>query len=289
MTFEEISREVPAFLQLGDQPERGSRTGMKADTSMAEMRTPSRELKERLARGLANSLLPFFRRYPYRGPCSIFHLNVRGAYSPIDGLFYNRIPKAANTTVSGILAENSSYHRPFSGNRDKARMLRPAFMSRSQVDSLSTDAVFTFTVVRNPYARVLSAYQDKFLRGKPQLRRYASMMNCPDGQVPDFVEFCRFLDRGGLYLDAHWAPQSCLMLLPVPEFDLVAKVETLDRDMATIMNRIWGITPTEKLKKAGTSTGADGKLRAQYTDEAKDIVDRLYAGDFDAFGYEPTL
>lgn len=248
--------------------------------------TPADEWRDRLARPLAQLLLPFYRRYPYCGDCSLFHLNVRGAFSPLDMFFYNRIPKAANSTVSGVLARHSQFTRRFSDGGDKRRMLHPSQMTAAQVRALARGEVFRFTFVRNPYSRVLSAWQDKFLRDKPQRRRYAPMMECPPSEVPNFTQFCRFLDRGGLWRDAHWAPQTSLLLLPLSEFDFVGKIENFDRDMATVVARIWKIENPEPFDRRGPPrTDADTKIASVYTDEARAIVARLYAEDFSAFGY----
>lgn len=251
--------------------------------------SPAQDLRDRLARPLARAFLPFYRRFPYTGPCSLFHVNLRGAFSPVDGFFYNRIPKSANSTVSAMLAAQSGYHRPFSGAGAKHRMLRPAYMTASQVRKLRTPEVFAFTVVRNPFVRVLSAYQDKIGQAKPQLARYASQLDTPAGQVPDFAAFCRFLDRGGLYRDAHWAPQSALLLLPLEAYDFIGRVESLDADIAEIARRIWGAGTVVTAERAGPRTDALARLRAAYCDETQEIVTRLYRADFDAFGYSAEL
>ncbi|MEZ5687130.1 MAG: sulfotransferase family protein [Paracoccaceae bacterium] len=247
--------------------------------------TPAQEWRDRLARPLAQTVLPFFRRYPYRGPCSLFHLNLRGAFSPTDRFFYNRIPKAANTTISKLLAKHSDYQRPWGSRGDKGRMLRPAHMTRAQVEALASGEVFRFLIVRDPYTRVLSAYQDKFLRKLRQVDRYGAMIESAPGEVPSFAAFCRFLDRGGVWRDAHWAPQSALMLLPLDAYDLIGRVETLDQDMATLVQRIWGIAP-EPVEFAGTRTGASKAVEQAYDDESRAIVARLYRDDFELFGYQ---
>jgi hypothetical protein len=246
--------------------------------------TPAEEWRDRLVRPLAQSVLPFFRRYPYRGPCSLFHLNLRGAFSPTDRLFYNRIPKAANSTISALLDRHSTYERPWGSRGAKGRMLRPAHMSRAQVAALAAGEVFRFIILRDPYARVLSAYQDKMLRNRRQVGRYGAMMGAAPGELPDFRSFCRFLDRGGLWRDAHWAPQSALMLLPLEEYDLVGRVETLDQDIATLLRKIWGIAP-EPVAFAGTRTDAAEAVARAYDDESRAIVARLYRQDFELFGY----
>ncbi|MBD3805445.1 hypothetical protein BMG00_09455 [Thioclava marina] len=249
---------------------------------------PAHDLRDRIARPGFNALTPFFRKYPCSGPCSLFHMIPRGAFSPDDMFFYNRIPKAANTTVARILSEHSSYRRPLAGEGDKHRWLRPPYMSRAQVAALESDAVFTFTVVRNPFTRVLSSYQDKILRG-PRMERWKHMLELDENGQPSFLSFCRFLDQGGLYRDAHWAPQSALMLLPLDKFDHICKVESLDADLVTAVQRIWGSDGPAELPRAGNPTNAEEKLRTAYCDKSEALIRKLYAADFAAFGYSTEL
>lgn len=252
------------------------------------MTHPSHDLRDRLAHPFFRALTPFYRKYPCTSPCSIFHMTPRRAFSPEDGFFYNRLPKAANTTVARLLAERSAYSRPLAREGDKHRWLRPPLMSRAQVASLATDAVVTFTVVRNPYSRVLSSYQDKILRG-PRAERWKRQLEIGESGTASFLAFCRFLANGGLYRDAHWAPQSSLMLLPLEKFDHVCKVESLDADLSQVLQHIWGDAGPSEMPRAGNPTNASGKLHAAYCDESKSLVDRLYAADFEQFGYAREL
>ncbi|TCM82642.1 sulfotransferase family protein [Rhodovulum steppense] len=252
---------------------------------------PSQELSDRLARPLYRALYPFYRRYPYRGRVSLFHIEHRGAFSPEDGFFFNRIPKAANSTVARMLASHSDYCRPSRGKGDMGRMLRPQLMSRAHVEALASEAVFKFTILRNPYARVLSAYRSKIeLANNPvRLRRFAAMLGATPDTRPDFTTFCRFLDRGGIWRDAHWAPQTELLLLPLEMFDHIGRVETLEDDLALIARRIWGLDAPPLVERVGKRTDAGATLDTHYSDEARAIVARLYAEDFTRLGYSPDL
>lgn len=242
---------------------------------------PGHDPRDRIGRPLLRLLRPFYRQFPHHGPVSIFTMDIRGAYSPQEQLFYNRIPKAANSTVMTVLAQHSGFSRA-GATRAKSRMLRPSRMTAAQVASLASGEVFRVTFVRDPYARVLSAYRDKILGAKRQLARHFGVE--PGGGVPTFTEFCRFLADRGLWLDAHWAPQADLLLLPPDSFDLIGRVETLDRDLATVVSRVFGATHVEG-RRAGPVTDAKDRVASDYTDEARAIVGRLYRRDFDLFGY----
>ena len=142
--------------------------------------------KEKLGRSLYHTLLPFYRQFPNNSPASIFHLDIRGAYSPKERFFYNRVPKAANSTLMRRLSQLSSYRRSFSSG-EKGQFLRPSFMGQKDVGAIISGEVFCFTVVRNPYARILSAYQDKILGAQVQgIRHFGPGLKT---SPPSFLEF----------------------------------------------------------------------------------------------------
>lgn len=250
-------------------------------------RDPAQERGEQIARAIYNRVYPFYRAFPYRGPVSLFQVEHRAAYSPPNRFFYNRVPKAGNTSVARILAGKSRYTRPRPGKGDMGRMLRPQLMSRADVRALAGPDTFRFTVVRNPYTRVLSAYLSKILLidNPKRLRRFARMMKADPGTPPDFTTFCRFLANGGVWRDGHWAPHRALMLLPQDMYHHVGRVETLDHDLALIARRIWGEDAAVPAPRLGMQTA----IATHYTDEARDSVARLYAEDFRRFGYPIEL
>lgn len=244
------------------------------------------KLLEPAARALSTRLLPFYRRYPYRVRVSLFKVDPRGAYSPADGFFYNRVPKAANTTVTSALAERSSYRRRFAKAGDvKDHYLRPSYLSGASVRAL--EAAVKFTFVRDPYTRTLSAFSDKILGRRPQARPFIDWFgDWPEDAPPGFTDFCRFLDAGGLVLDPHWAPQTDILLLPVAAFDFIGRTERLEADLAQVLTRIFGETEPDEIESRGRRTGASDRVAQFYTAEALEIVNRLYARDFEELGYE---
>ena len=238
---------------------------------------------------LARGLLPFYRRFPYRGPMAITRIDPRGAAIPPApgrrGLFYSRIPKAANSTISRILAEQSGYARRFAGRNPKDRFLRPSHLNRAEVAALEAEWL-KFTFVRNPYTRTLSAFLDKIRGRKPQSRPFYAWFG---GGEPGYLDFCRFLEAGGLWADMHWAPQSGILLLPLERFDFIGRLERLEEDLSTLLPMAFGPEVRLEMRRAGPSSGANARRAEHFSPEAQAIVARLYAQDFAAFGYDPAL
>jgi hypothetical protein len=232
---------------------------------------------------------PFYRRFPYRGAMDIFKLDPRGAYSPLEPFFYNRVPKAANTSITQTLFTHSTY-RPRLARRDnpKYKFQRPIFLSPSQVHKLEHEA-FKFTFVRNPYSRVLSAYLDKVGRRKHQGLRFLAWAEA-NSQPASFLGFCRYLDAGGLFLDMHWAPQVEILCLPLECFDFIGRIESIDRDLNQVLQRVFNVQLESPLPQTGRHhTQANQKLKEAYGMEERQIVNRLYATDFLKLGYPQDL
>lgn len=218
---------------------------------------------------------PFYRRYPYAGHVSINSADARGLVDLELGVFCNRIPKAANSTVVTNLARLS--HGQHVRSYAAKRMYRtPATLSTDEVARF--DDLFKFVVVRNPFSRTLSAYLEKIERRAEQKGRQTS-----------FREFLEQARDGALYSNAHWAPQSDLLLIPVEKFDYIGKVESLEHDLAVIKHRIRPDQPLPVTSARGHATGASSKLARYYEPDLIDMVRQLYQRDFELFGYSTDL
>ncbi len=219
---------------------------------------------------------PFYRRYPYTDGISINSADARGLVDLELGIFCNRIPKAANSSVIVNLAYRK-YGQEIPSKEAKKRFRTPSQLRASEVERLSE--LFRFAFVRNPYTRVLSAFLDKVDRRAQDRDQEAS-----------FMEFLEYLEQDGLFSNAHWAPQASLLLLPFEEFDFIGKTENLNEDMGFVLDQVQGHKENKKLLSAlGNATGASGKLATYYDDRAKAKVDKLYRQDFERFDYPMTL
>ncbi|MCH8544905.1 MAG: sulfotransferase family protein [Alcanivorax sp.] len=218
---------------------------------------------------------PFYRVYPYGEGVSINSADSRGMVDLELGFFCNRVPKAANSAIVTHLAQ-LKFGRDIDSHGAKRAFRTPGTLNRKEVDLFAD--LFRFTVVRNPYSRVLSAYLDKMARFPERKTSYATF----DAFVERLSQ-----DRAYLHSNAHWAPQTALMLIPVEDFDFIGKVESLDQDLATITARIHGEAESFTTSNAGPpSTGASKKLRQYYHDERLiSAVRDIYQADFARLSY----
>lgn len=217
-------------------------------------------------------LTPFYRAYPYRDGVSINSADARGCVDMEAGYFFNRIPKAANSTVVTMLARLGG--RELSSREAKRHCRTPARLSRREVRAFP--GLFRFTVVRNPFTRTLSAYLDKVERRARRRQRESS-----------YAAFLEELAGGALYDNAHWAPQHTLLLIPQAEFDFIGRVETLERDLAHVLASLGGEVPVRPM--LDNATGAAARLREYYDARTIDQVRELFREDFERFDYPQSL
>ena len=234
-------------------------------------------IRERLCAIYESILFPHYKMRNFR-----HHDNI--ALFPELGVVYNRIKKSGNSTITAFLAELSG-HTFASSVEVKLSTRRPYVFD--PVSALRFRALKSVSFVRDPYARVLSAFRDKVGRGREQFQKYPGW----DEDTPEgFTCFVGFLERGGLYADRHWWPQTELLYKPADSFDFIGRIEHLADDMACFLEQI-GLQSihAQSLSRphrvSEHQTQSSDALDVFYTEALKARVARLYARDFEAFKY----
>ena len=246
------------------------------------LRPKAKRSEERRTGADAIRRTPFYVAYPFRSPMPIKPVDARGLIEDKLSVFYNRVPKAANTSVVFTLAKMRSGAPTLRGVKKNFR--RPAQLIEAEVRRL--DSYFKFVFVRNPYSRVLSAYLHKIVH---RLERGGCLEPAERNrfrETPSFPEFCRYLADGGLFNNIHWAPQTALMLLPLSKFDFIGKVESFDSDIHTVLSRLGAENPKDFIvTHSRYFTHAQRRLDDYYDAETRGLIGRLYERDFATFGY----
>jgi hypothetical protein len=215
---------------------------------------------------------------------------------PRQRLIYNRIKKSGNTTITAFL-NDALVGDSYGDFRDlKYKLVRPGDLTASELYELPN--YYSFTFVRNPYDRALSAYLGAAVsrKGLPGVRvrngfrRFQFNVKSKE----HFHEFLEFLDSGGLYADRHWWPQADLLFQPAERFSFIGKLESIVRDMKTVL-RTAGVNtdyserltePHEIEKKFENKIqSAHAKTQLYYSVRARELVQKLYRRDFELFGY----
>lgn len=143
------------------------------------------------------------------------------------------------------------------------------------------------TLVRNPFARLVSAYESKIRAPGPASRFAAALGIQPDTGHASFETFVRAVcARSDRDMDPHWRPQRSQILYDVLEYDFLGHLER-SNDMTELLNRCGvGFRPaSERNRTTKAQSVAD-----YYSDAMRELVISRYADDFELFGYstDPT-
>lgn len=199
---------------------------------------------------------------------------------------YNKIHKNGSTSM--MVLWNSVLSGSVESRKVAMRKLRRiSSLSETEIRELKTYRWLLIT--RNPYARVLSAFFDKFRREKIT-STLGTFALTPDG----FKDFVRWLEDGNLDKNHHWDLQINEMLLPIFGYSDIIRLENLHSDVPAFFRKI-GV-PVEKLDFKGAyqsgsthRTGSDSRMEACYEGDTQERVYKLFEADFLTLGYGPNL
>ena len=228
---------------------------------------------------------------------------------PQHGLIYLWVPKSASTTIRSVLSSLEVRTPPgppleLLNSRRCSGIRSPRQAGFSVFYRLAKSAeALRFTFVRNPYARLLSAWSDRFqgrqlIEGKPSINAYRAHRAAispllPDGpdqtlSFPQFVEFATA--TVGQRIDIHWQLQDDFATVPGLPLNLIGKVESFQTDFARVLDHI-GVTNQARARylQLAVNPSSHQAWQDYYTDALAARVYRAYERDFDKFGYPRTV
>jgi len=225
---------------------------------------------------------------------------------PKQRLIYLNVPKSASTTVRSILSTlewgkppplNVIYKRRCSGLRSPAHIGISAFHQL-----VKNPDTLRFSFVRNPYARLVSAWADKF-EGKPiiagdqfidtyRTHRALVARSLPDGaerglSFADFVEFAAATAHLGV--DSHWQLQENLVSGPGIALDFIGRLENFDDDIDHVLDHAHAGDRFREMVSSQLNRSHHLRWQHYYTDALAARVYSAYERDFDRFGYARAI
>lgn len=240
---------------------------------------------------------------------------MKASTHPLDELIFNHqhrfvyapVPKAACTSIKAYLRRVDGYANELDAGQlhDKRRngLSYASSLSRPQmVNALfARDGYFKFTVVRNPFTRLVSAYRDLLThrdgRG-PRLKAahqelLTELRTKRDARPSElssisFGDFIRSLEhRRASEMNRHWQPQSYLTMSTLLSYDLVNHLEQLHDRAPELADRLGtDVVLAETLNKVG-ETPED--LVPWFPPDLEQIVLSVYSSDFGRFGYPRSV
>lgn len=144
---------------------------------------------------------------------------------------------------------------------------------------------FKFTIVRNPWDRLVSAFHYLKAGGMNRMDREWALSNI--SRFQDFDEFVREWVNSDNVNDGsyfHFRPQVSFVRLTsgVIPLDFIGRTESLDDDLAEICSHLH--MPQVKLRKHNASQHEP--YQKLYVQDTRAIVERVYAEDIKTFDYK---
>lgn len=221
------------------------------------------------------------------------YISLRNAY------VYFAVGKAANSTVKHHLYELEYAGTPFKTksvhDRQSAPLLSPFQLPDDMLEEVfNSPKFFRFSVVRNPYARILSCYLDRIVpANSAPYRQLVIAMGRSAGEAVSFEEFVRTIcQQKPFEQNNHWRLQVSEICMAATKCDFIGKQETFAQDMAQIWRKVAGGRPMPDFAKenlAPSITSAEKRLDEYYTPELVDLVRKAYREDFETFDYSFDL
>ena len=126
-------------------------------------------------------------------------------------LIYFPLPKSACTLFATFLALNSNTARVFDSQKQGVHQFRYQERELQLRDMALTkgDRYFTFTVIRDPHSRLVSAYVDKLVKPVKAGKPWATDRKCADHSFESMVEaLCTMHDAR---IEKHFRPQAAFI------------------------------------------------------------------------------
>lgn len=225
-------------------------------------------------------------------------------FSLVNKFAFVRVPKVANSTLKFSIYNNerlagTAKIRPsIIHDIHYGPVLRPAlvgFDSDILYRVLFTDEFFRFAFVRNPYARVLSNYLDRYHAENSVVRRFINRTARKAGLIEDmseglsFPKFVRAVEAmHPKRMEIHSSHQTTQLMLGLVEYHRICAFEDLENEWRSIASRLWKDYKPEFGNKSPSKTSAGEKLANYFLPDDIARVNKVYEKDFEILGY-PTL
>lgn len=188
---------------------------------------------------------------------------------------YINMPKAACSSIrAGILEKCNHLFSLSPESYDRWTAIQ-------EIDE-SFFSSFKFTIVRNPYTRIVSAYNNRLNKKTDTRKGFFKTHNIPMEKELSFLEFLQLIHKQcnkDIYsLDVHFAPQTHLMCPQFMAYDFIGHLENIKEDINFIADYV--LLPN---KKHNPSKGISIKDLSQK--EIELILD-IYKDDFALLGYD---
>ena len=205
-------------------------------------------------------------------------------------LVYIVNPKVASTSIATFMVEKTitKEERERHAIKDKHKLLnKVAIKSYDELKAYQEKGYFVFSVVRNPFSRLVSFYKSKFEMSSSGVlipRKFAIHKDFHNlkGFADVARKVCTIPDA---VADSHFMSQSAIIYGLDKSFspNFVGKIESLDDDLEVVRSQFSG----ERISKENATQSEKDDWLTYFTPELADLVSRRFNNDVENFGYEP--
>ncbi len=205
-------------------------------------------------------------------------------------LVYVNNPKAACSTIKASLWGYYTGTTPPHGKQIHLKNGEPfiedlSSLPYSQISALLQKPIFS--MVRNPYTRILSSYRFKVVGPDENMKRYFcdryflkyDQLNEDNLPFQDFLKIIAF-DHPGL-LNPHFREQSINLLIPFLPYNFIGCLENRD----ALTNFLQTHNVTTHLQNITVEQTEAPSISCYLTPSACSLIKTIFANDFATFGY----
>lgn len=223
------------------------------------------------------------------------------------GYVYVSIPKAACTKIKHLIAavEGAPLNigeKPYLRETRLAMLVHQRlYMDVPTVLDLSPEEVadfvsgtskfFTFAVVRNPFSRLVSIYENKVRLREPGYRRAGELWGAAKEGDDIRAAFSGFIREGVDYFknrigDHHFVEQNRLLMPGLIPYSRLFRVEQFGEFEASFIALLRSNGYEGPLGPAEHNRSRYPNWRHYYVENTAALVAEMYKNDFDALGYD---
>ncbi len=163
-------------------------------------------------------------------------------------------------------------------------------------DMVSSPEWYKFCFVRNPYERLVSAYNTQIGNTwnsqydwvKQAIRKTFDYPDLEANQLVAFRDFVRYLPTSldEVQRDGHFNLQSRILMPELISYDFIGRFERFTEDLEAVLTHLRAAESQIKDAKEVINPTYKVQLALVYDRELADSVYELYKPDFEHFGYE---
>jgi len=161
-------------------------------------------------------------------------------------------------------------------------------MQEAWVQDFVESNCFKFSVVRNPWDRLVSGWRNKIQTQRPVTKKFLQDLDPRASETElalyrtDFISFVHALPDSKLASNIHFRPQSAI--LQGVKLDFTARFERYNGDLGVVLDRIGLSDRAESIPHMNKSWS--GMHYSQYYDsKTRDLVSKLFRKDIIRWGY----